>query len=265
MKYTNKYGLPETLVKAIGEPRPLRARSFSASEIAGPPYIRRLKDQHYDEITQDVSDMIWMLFGTAFHMVMEKAAPADGEAEASMSMPFGDYTITGTADLYHNGVVRDYKTTSVYSSMFGVKEEWITQLNVYRMLFEYHGKKVDKLEIHAILRDWQVNKAKFESDYPKVPYIIINVPIIDIEARVWSWILRYDERVPCSQEEKWARPTTYAVMKEGRKTAIRVLDTLQEAREISSRTPGSHVVERPGVNGRCEGYCTVKEFCNARR
>jgi hypothetical protein len=34
---------------------------------------------------------------------------------------------------------------------------------------------------------------------------------------------------PCTPEERWGRPTRFAVMKQGQKRAVRVFDTREEA------------------------------------
>ena len=89
MIYTNDFSLPDAIVNAIGQPRPIVPGVFSASEISSPPYVRYLKEKHWDELAQDVSDMFWLLFCTAFHTVMETSAPKDGIAEERLAMPWG--------------------------------------------------------------------------------------------------------------------------------------------------------------------------------
>ena len=55
-------------------------------------------------------------------------------------------------------------------------------------------------------------------------------------------------------------------MKEGRKSALRVLDSEMAAYEWCGQNdhdtdPKISVVHRPGENVRCENYCAVKAFC----
>ena len=68
----------------------------------------------------------------------------------------------------------------------------------------------------------------------------------------------------CTSEERWAKPDTYAVMKKGRKTALRLLPTEEQAKEYIGDQDFS-VEFRKGVSTRCEGYCEVSQFCNQYR
>jgi hypothetical protein len=43
---------------------------------------------------------------------------------------------------------------------------------------------------------------------------------------------------PCTDEERWAKETTYATKREGRKTAIRVFKTIEEATELAEKEKG---------------------------
>lgn len=268
MKYTNKHNLPETIVRAVGSPRPIVKGTFTGSELSGPPLIRCLKEQHWDALEQDVSDMFWLLFGAAFHTVMESSAPKDSLAEERLSMPWNNgYTISGMADLWRASKLVDYKTTSVYAFLLGDKEEWTKQLNIYRMLYEHHTFPVTGMEIHAILRDWNAGKALAGGDYPQIPFLVKPVPKVDVVPVVNDWIARYESRDPCTPDEKWERPTTYAVMKDGRKTALRVLGSEDEAKEwAANNVKGEHRIDvRKGIAARCEGYCLVRDFCPNRK
>jgi hypothetical protein len=67
----------------------------------------------------------------------------------------------------------------------------------------------------------------------------------------------------------WEKPSTYAVMKEGRKTAVRVFDTKEEALNFISETYPTlkeayniNLVTRLGKRIRCEEYCNVSSFCS---
>ena len=57
------------------------------------------------------------------------------------------------------------------------------------------------------------------------------------------------------------KDTTYAVKKHGRKTAVRVFKTIEEAVELAKEK--DHYVEtRPGEPTRCVGnYCGVADYC----
>ena len=69
----------------------------------------------------------------------------------------------------------------------------------------------------------------------------------------------------CTDAERWRRKDTYRVEKEGRKSAVRVLDTKEEADKYMEGHKDSKllkVVEAKGECVRCANYCDVAEFCN---
>jgi hypothetical protein len=66
----------------------------------------------------------------------------------------------------------------------------------------------------------------------------------------------------CSNEERWMSETTFAVKREGRKTAIRVLRSLEEATQMAEKEKG-YVETRLGEARRCAGnYCGVSQWCS---
>ena len=73
----------------------------------------------------------------------------------------------------------------------------------------------------------------------------------------------FGEALPeCSPEERWMSETTYAVKREGRKTAIRVFKTMDEATELAGKEKG-YVETRLGEPKRCTGnYCGVAQWCD---
>jgi hypothetical protein len=75
--------------------------------------------------------------------------------------------------------------------------------------------------------------------------------------------LRDDQIPACSPEERWDRPSKYAVMKTGRKTAVRLLDEYKAAEEMAAELVSGHYVEhRPGESVKCQSFCLCREFCD---
>jgi hypothetical protein len=66
----------------------------------------------------------------------------------------------------------------------------------------------------------------------------------------------------CTDEERWAKPTTWAVQKPGAKKAWRVFNSFMTAHELAERSNEMICVERPGSNPKCESYCDVRKFCD---
>ena len=75
-----------------------------------------------------------------------------------------------------------------------------------------------------------------------------------------------DEIEPCTPEERWSTPTKWAVMKEGRKTAVKVCATEEEAQSFIDdleKDKDKHTIEvRPGIDKKCEDYCPCASFCS---
>ena len=63
----------------------------------------------------------------------------------------------------------------------------------------------------------------------------------------------------CTPEERWAKPDKWAVMKHGRKSAVKVFDSEEEAN--ANIGLGDYIEYRQGVDTKCEDYCMVNQFC----
>lgn len=277
MKITNKFGVPETLVAlAQREYYTKGASQYSVTELMSSPRIKRLREQYNDSMETDVTEMLWSLLGSALHVVMERGQ-ADGHiTEERIFAQIDDLVISGQIDLQQESsggvVVVDYKFTSAWAVM-NDKPEWEQQLNVYKWLVEtVKKKKVTGLRICALIRDYSRHETR--EGYPEAPIQMIDVPMWDtvtteIYIRQRLELHRnakvshdFGEPLPeCSPEERWQSKTTFAVKREGRKTAIRVFETLDEATELAKKEKG-YVEERPGEPKRCTGnYCGVAQWC----
>jgi hypothetical protein len=72
-----------------------------------------------------------------------------------------------------------------------------------------------------------------------------------------------DEIPPCSPEERWERPSKFAVMKEGRQRAVKLYENESEARARAQELGAGYFIEhRPGESVRCQNYCVCSGFCN---
>jgi hypothetical protein len=71
-----------------------------------------------------------------------------------------------------------------------------------------------------------------------------------------------EELQPCSDEERWMTETVYATKKDGRKSAIRLFKTVEEATELAEKEKG-YVEIRKGEPKRCTGdFCGVSKWCS---
>ena len=284
MKITNKFNVPETLVALATRDYYTKGKSdYSVTEIISPPRIQRLRRKHFEEIEQDVSDMLWMLLGTALHVVAERSEVSGHTNEERLSAGINGIILSGAIDLQKDeadGVtITDYKFTSAWALM-NDKPEWEQQQNIYKYLVERVKKKpVKGLKICALIRDWSRRDAQNKPDYPQAPIQVIDIPMWTFD-RTEAFIkerveMHRDSKVSadwgdelplCSDEERWLRPTTYAVKKDGRKTAIRVFDTQDEADALLKEMPEKDkgfIEIRKGEAVRCTGnFCGVSQWCN---
>jgi hypothetical protein len=284
MKITNKFNVPETLVALASRDFYSKGKSdYSVTEIISPPRIQRLRRKHYDEIEQDVADMLWMLMGTALHVVAERSEVAGHTNEERLTIGIDDIRLSGAIDLQkddEDGItIFDYKFTSAWALM-NDKPEWEQQQNIYKYLVErVKQRPVKGLKICALIRDWSRRDAMNKPTYPQAPIQVIDIPMWTYE-KTEAYIKErvelhraskvnqdWDEELsPCTDEERWMRETTYAVKKEGRKTAIRVLETEEEAKELLATLPPTakgFIEIRKGEAVRCTGnYCGVSQWCS---
>ena len=182
MKTTNKFQLPEVVVKALTKDTYSRGDSnISVTTLIDSPRVGILKRKHDDDIEIDVVDHLWSRFGTAMHNVFEDATEeVDSLSEERLFVEYMGWKISGAIDLQtyvtpKSVIISDYKVTSAWSVM-NDKVEWHNQLNAYAWLVrKSKGCKVEGLRIIAILRDWQRRKAG-DGDYPISPIMIVNIP-----------------------------------------------------------------------------------------
>lgn len=277
MKLTNIYNLPDGIAQALTkEDFEPNLKRMSVTDLIGPPLIRTLKLTKSNEITNDVSEYLWALLGNAIHYILSKTS---GETEVKLEYSYQDLTIVGKIDRIDDDFIEDYKITSVWSFLNGVKDEWSQQLNVYDWLRQkVKNKRAKGLRINAILRDWTASKT-VDPDYPRIPFYTIEVPQWPFEEqeRYVNWALTQHQEHPereCSSSDKWQKEAKFAVMKTKNKRALRVLDSLAEAEnwclsnnlaQINSAkfqlSAGVSIVERPGECTRCKLYCPVRSVC----
>lgn len=277
---SNIHNLPEPLIIALSPERnrPLDKR-ISVTALIDAPLRRILLKRHFDDISEDASENLWALLGKAVHYVIEKGSDA---AEEKIEVPCHGATLVGVIDWHKDGRVIDWKITSVWSIIFTEGKNYELQLQVYAYLLWLSGKPVNSLAVNAILRDWNKREAQKNPDYPVIPFVEIPFtpwPAEKIEAYVKERVELHleaetfpgdiPEKFWCSPEERWTKPTKYAVKREGMERAVRVVDTEEAAIKIMAseeeRKKGKYSIEvRPGEDTHCESYCNVEPWCPFR-
>jgi hypothetical protein len=287
MKLTNRNNLPETIINVIKRPEYNKGKSnMSVTELLNSPRIVQLKRKHWDELTEDASDMVWSIFGTAIHGVLEHGKDDHHVVEERIHVLLDNMHISGAIDLQEieaDGiVVSDYKTTSAWAVM-NEKQDWHNQLNSYAYLVEAAKKTpVKKLQIVAIVRDWSRRDAANREGYPAAPIVVIDIPLWSFEEReayVRSRIslhgdaffeMETDGEMPdCTPEEMWEKQTTYALKKDGNVRAKSVHETretaekaLADATEKAKKNEKFTIEVREGDRTRCSSFCQVAGMCS---
>lgn len=284
MKLTNELNLPQPFVDAVSRDYQHKPKRYSATSLLKGVRETILQRRHADEIESDVADMVWMIFGTAVHGVLEDAQETDTqlkENKLEVAMPNG-YTLSGIFDLYDDstGTVTDYKTASVWKVIYDEWDDYRRQLLIYTWMLRQLGFDAHTGEIVALLKDHSKSKAKHEAGYPPHPVIIKRWEFTDVELdEIGAWLedrfrtiedaeSMADEDLPlCTPEERWTKPTKYAVIKKGNKRATKLFDLKDDAEKhadmLTERDSKLYIVEeRQGVDDKCSEYCSAREFCS---
>jgi len=180
MRYTNNSKLPIPMESALKRDDYKKVGDISVTSLIAAPRRIALLKRHDSEIVVDVAENMWLLLGKSIHKVLEAADTTNLLREERLTIKVNGWTLSGQPDLWADGILDDYKVTSVYSFLLGEKPDWERQLNCYARLYLEYGFGVKQLRIIAILRDWSVTKASRESDYPQAGIIVVQIPL-------WPW------------------------------------------------------------------------------
>ncbi len=291
MKYTNHQNLPKAFCRAVERQRYDNQGTLSATTLIAPPLMKKLEREHWDEIEVDVTDQVFMIHGSSVHYILELAAGDEDVVEKRVFGDIGGSRVSAQIDmLTADRVLIDWKNTSVWAIIDAKKngkKEWESQLNIQVALV-----KIDKwsrkeqltavfmpdpkrLFICAICRDWRESENKRNDDYPK-KVEVIEFPLWEhdkaleyIKERVRLHTM--DDPPVCTDEERWAKPEKFAVMKKGRKSALKLFNSEQEMCDWAVSNNFMHIDEgwinpyyyenRPATYPRCDSYCNVRKFC----
>ena len=287
MKVTNVMGLPKALVEACTSDYKYTPHRYSVTAISSGAMQTVLKRKFDDKIEQDVSDMVWLLFGKAVHSVLENSA-SEGTAEQKLATKLTivdtetkdafPVTISGIFDCKEQeGEIVDYKTASTWKVKFGDFSDHEEQITGYAWLYEQTKReKITKGRVVYFLKDY--SKGDYLRD-PSNPRNAVYVHEFDITEKMKiDWYDKMYKRVleiekafagdtlpkPCSEEERWCKKGKFAVKK--KKTdakALKLFDTIEEAEDYQKDGCyiGNVIEARPEQNKMCEEYCTCNTFC----
>ena len=292
MNITNTLNLPQPFVDAASSDHRYADKRYSVTAVLKGTREAILQRRHDAEITSDVADMVWAIFGTAVHSILESGEESNTQIKENklvMDLPNG-YQLSGIFDLYDDatGTVTDYKTASVWKVKFGCWDDWKPkdgefddwrkQTLLYCWMLRQIGFDAKRGEIVALLKDHSKTKAKIH-EHPPLPVWQIGWDFAE-EDFVWAEefiagkfaeierceSLSDGELPLCTQQERWGDNDKWAVKKKNVKRAARVFDDRNAAfalrDELQESTGKEHFVElRKGTDRKCVDYCSACEFC----
>ena len=273
MTYTNKLNLPQAFVDAVTEQEKEHQKAdYSVTQLLKGSTEIALTMLHDNELVSDVSDNINVLFGSAVHSILEKHGGQD--AEVYMECDLNGHVISGKADLIESDLITDWKTCSSWKITFKDFTDWRKQLIAYSYLhWRNTNETITNGRIVALIKDWSPTSAERDRDYPQSPVAVLNFE--------WDWseatelavefilkINKVEESIktnnfpPCSEEDRWHEADKWALMKEGRQSALKLYDNEADAKEACNK-PGLSVEHRRGKDKKCDKYCDVGRcgFC----
>lgn len=285
MRLTNRFNIPQTFVNVLERPTYSKGKAHrSVTQLINSPKIVALTERFDHELEQDVADMVWSLFGSAVHSILEHGKDENHQIEERLHAELDGWRISGAVDLQiiNENItvsIRDYKTTSAWAVMNN-KIEWEQQLNIYAWLVETVKQvPVKDLGIVAIIRDWSRRDAASKEGYPEAPIKELSIKLWPYEQReeyirsrihehaACEFAIESGEELPeCTPEEMWEKPTVWAVKKIGNARAKSLHETEDAANEAAQKLGKEYAVEvRPGERTRCATFCAVNAYCKQWR
>jgi len=200
--------------------------------------------------------------------------------------------------------LEDYKGSSVYKAMRDCDPGWEAQVNCGGYGMRMIGFLVNKLRVVLLPGDWMAAKRKEAERSAEVKGVTCTYPPIKVKEYnsipVWSdaACLEYlrkraalhveanslsdDAIPPCTQDERWYKGDSWAIIKKGNQKATKMVkgedfENAEDAKEAATillqqyidkrkKKTDEYVLEfRAGNDGRCNGdvrYCHVCQWCN---
>ncbi|MFH0959512.1 MAG: hypothetical protein V1897_12485 [Pseudomonadota bacterium] len=280
---TNIHKIPEIFLRALErDDYNDGGVDISVTRLIQPPKLVALQELHRNELSQDLGSKIWLILGKTLHKILEECSEETAIVEQRFFTERHEYKISGAFDKYDpkTRTITDYKFTTAYGAMNGGRSEWVSQLNLLALLARENDLPVENLNLCLVLRDWSQTQFERSKDYPPAPILQLPVELwseekaeeyLDTRVRLHQaarihLLEGQDNLYDCSPQERWQTPDVFAVMKPGRKTAVRLHDTECAAKAYAETAGPDHYVDhRPGKSIRCESYCPCQKVCDQGR
>lgn len=197
--------------------------------------------------------------------------------EQRLTRQIGKRKITGKFDFIGEGILQDFKSTSVWTYMYQTNtDKYQQQGSIYRWL-DSNLITSDTMQIHFIFTDWKAPKFGGDPKYPTKRFLTQSIPLMnlnDTEKFITNKLNQIDkywdapeETIPeCTDEELWRSSPIYKYYKNPSKLtrSTKNFDTPQEAylRLAEDHNVGV-VIASPGEVKACK-YCPAYVACSQK-
>lgn len=285
-------------------------KSISATSLMKPPRQILLKERLTETTTDvpDVSEFIASRLGHTIHDGIERAW-TDGYKDALRKLGYPEqiiskvevnpevptpggihvwleqrsskqimgYTISGKFDMVLEGVIQDFKSTSVYTHMLGSKDEdYCIQGSIYRWL---NPDKIteDHINIQFIFTDWSKAMSRSNPNYPQQRVLEHSVELMSLK-ETEAWIRGRitnlekhadmpEEDIPhCTDKELWRSDPVHKYFSNPDKTdgkSSKNFKILHDATAYQGEKGKGVVISIPGKVKACS-YCPAFNACTQK-
>ena len=240
---------------------------YTVTQLLRPPQTSWLKKYH-EPCEQSAYASYRALLGTMMHTVLENYAdPNEGEiAERRFFIDYLGLKISGQIDLLDTNLrtVYDYKFYN--GSQTECKPDHYAQIQINGLLVSMNGFAVDHVSVMYVRPDWSNLRATLDPTYDQSPFkpFVFAFDRQFAEERLSKCVMEHEEAAagnprPCTPDEQWAKPDTFALKKPANQKARKVVESYTEAKELLK--PGEVIEQRKGERTKCRFFCDYRHVC----
>jgi hypothetical protein len=125
----------------------------------------------------------------------------------------------------NTGTLIDFKVSTAWKAKGEAPQEWVAQTNILAHLIRNkflnergEPQRVEVIKVLLIMRDHSKLEARRDENYPQFSVKYIDIPVWSddkcreyLTNRVILHLKAEQEEVECNPEERWAKPTTWAI------------------------------------------------------